>query len=184
MTNQIEAFAQEPQTAETLWCLGELQHVLASGERTGEGFSAVAHEAAEGHATPWHRQPGDDETFYVLEGEIDFWVQDLESSPERVGTGALVSIPRSTPHSFRIASAGARWLTFHTPAGHERFYRACGQPAQQPGPPPAAKPDMAAVQPAAHEHGVELLGPPPARCKRAPVPRRKFNRGLAPRAET
>ncbi len=161
MTNQIEAFTQDPQTTETLWCLGELQHVLASGERTGEAFSAVVHEAAEGHATPWHRQPGDDETFYVLEGEIDFWVEDPGRTPQRSATGALVVIPRGTPHAFRIASASARWLTLHTPAGHERFYRACGEPTRQPGLPPAGGPDMAIVQSAARGHGVELLGPPP-----------------------
>lgn len=101
MISHTDAFTQSFKDAETLWCLAELQHVLADGERTGEAFSVVAHEAAEGHSPRWHRQPGDDETFYVLEGEIDFWVQDLERSPERVGTGALVSIPRGTPHSFR-----------------------------------------------------------------------------------
>ncbi len=161
MTNQVKAFAQDPQTAETLWCLGELQHVLAAGERTGDAFSVVAHEAGEGHATPWHRQPGDDETFYVLDGEIDFWVEDPGRTPQQATAGALMLIPRGTSHSFRVASASARWLTFHTPAGHERFYRASGEPAQQSGLPPAGKPDMARVQSAAREHGVELLGPPP-----------------------
>lgn len=161
MTREIEAFAQDPQTAETLWCLGELQRVLAAGERTNDAFSVVVHEAAEGHATPWHRQPGDDETFYVLDGTIDFWVEDPSRPAQRAGVGALVVIPRSTPHAFRIASASARWLTVHTPAGHERFYRASGEPAQQAGLPPAVNPDMATVQSAAREHGVELLGPPP-----------------------
>ncbi len=161
MIRRIDAFTQSLEDAETLWCFAELQHVLADGERTGEAFSVVAHEAPEGHSPPWHRQPDDDETFYVLDGEIDFWVEDPARSPQRVGTGTLVSILRGTPHSFRIASASARWLTLHTPAGHERFYRASGQPAQQAGLPPAADPDMAAVQSAAREHGVELLGPPP-----------------------
>jgi quercetin dioxygenase-like cupin family protein len=161
MTNQIDAFAQDAQTSETLWCLGELQHVLAGGERTGDAFSVVAHEAEEGHATPWHRQPGDDETFYVLEGEIDFWVEEPGQSPQRARAGALVLVPRGTPHAFRIASPSARWLTLHTPAGHERFYRASGEPAPRAGLPSAAEPDMAAVLAAGREHGVELLGPPP-----------------------
>ncbi len=161
MISRIDAFTQSAGDAETLWCFAELQHVLAGGERTGEAFSVVAHEAPEGHSPPWHRQPHDDETFYVLDGKIDFWVEDPSRPPQRAGTGALVSIPRGTPHSFRIASASARWLSLHTPAGHERFYRASGQPAPQPGLPPTGEPDMAAVQSAAREHGVELLGPPP-----------------------
>jgi len=65
----------------------------------------------------------------VLEGEIDFWVEDQGRPPQRARVGGLVCIPRGTPHAFRIASSSARWLTLHTPAGHERFYRASGEPA-------------------------------------------------------
>jgi hypothetical protein len=61
----------------------------------------------------------------------------------------------------RVESETARWLTVSTPAGHERFYRAAGQPAGERALPPAGEPDMNKVQAAAHEHGVELLGPPP-----------------------
>ena len=161
MPSRAETFTQNPEDAETLWCLAELQQILAPGERTGDAFSLVVHEAAEGHAPPWHVQPGDDETFYVLRGEIDFWVDDPTAAPQRAGTGALVSISRGTPHSFRVVSPSARWLTLHTPAGHERFYRACGEAARQPGLPPESEPNMAAVQAAARKHGVELLGPPP-----------------------
>ncbi|MDQ6778293.1 MAG: cupin domain-containing protein [Actinomycetota bacterium] len=163
MTNQTNAlaFAQDADHAEALWCFAELQVILAGGGRTGEAFSVVEHEAPQGHSPPWHRQPGDDETFYVLDGDLSFWVEDPVKPPSRAGSGGLVFIPRGTPHSFRVESATARWLTINTPAGHERFYRASGVPATQRTLPPSGEPDMARVQTAAREHGVELLGPPP-----------------------
>ncbi len=146
---------------EVLWCLGERQTVLVAGERSAEHLSAVEHEAAAGHSPPWHRQPADDEAFYVLDGEISFWIGTPHASPRRAGPGEFVFIARGEPHSFRVESPQARWLTIHTPSGHERFYRAAGTAAAGGGLPPPSEPDMARVQAAAREHGVELLGPPP-----------------------
>lgn len=133
----------------------------APGERTGESFSIVEHEAPRGHSPPWHRQPGDDETFYILQGEITFWAGDRDEPVRQAGPATLVFIPRGVPHSFRVDSDIARWLTISSPAGHERFYRACGEPARERKLPPSGEPDMAKVQAAAREQGVELLGPPP-----------------------
>ena len=69
-------------------------------------------------------------------------------------------VPRGTPHSFRVESAAARF-SIHTPAGHEAFYRAGGDPAGQGVVPAPSEPDIPRVEAAGREHGVELLGPPP-----------------------
>jgi quercetin dioxygenase-like cupin family protein len=127
----------------------------------GGSFSVVEHVGGRGLSPPWHRQPGDDETFYVLAGEMRLWVGEPGGPGHRASPGALVFVPRGTPHSFRIESATARWLTISTPAGHERFYRAGGEPAKRRALPPAGEPDTAKVEAAGRDHGVELLGPPP-----------------------
>jgi quercetin dioxygenase-like cupin family protein len=144
-----------------LWFFGELQSVLASGEQTGDRIAVVEHAGRLGLSPPWHRQPGDDETFFVLEGEITFWVGDPGEPCQRAVPGSLVFVPRGTPHSFRVDSATARWLSISTPAGHERFYRAGGEPARERTLPPPRQPDPAKVEAAAREFGVELLGPSP-----------------------
>ncbi len=161
-TDTRTPYAQDADQAEALWCLGELQTVLAAAEQTGEVFSLVEHEARAGHAPPWHRQPRDDETFYVLAGEITFWAETAERPFRRACAGGVVFIPRGTPHAFRVETETARWLTVSTPGGHERFYRASGDPAGQRTLPPASEPDMPKVAAAAAEHDVELLGPPPS----------------------
>jgi quercetin dioxygenase-like cupin family protein len=145
-----------------LWFFGELQAVLASGEQTGDRIAVVEHLGRQGLSPPWHRQPGDDETFFVLEGEITVWVGDPGEPFQRAVPGSLVFVPRGTPHSFRVDSATARWLSISTPAGHERFYRAGGEPARERTLPPPRQPDLAKVEAAGREFGVELLGPSPA----------------------
>ena len=72
-------------------------------------------------------------------------------------------IPRGTPHSFRVDSETARLLVLNTPAGHERFFRAMGEPAAERTlpPPPEGPPDMDAMSRAAEDAGFRILGPPP-----------------------
>lgn len=51
---------------------------------------------------------------YVLDGEITFWAGDLERPVRRAVAGTFVSIPRGAPHSFRIETETARFVTLHT----------------------------------------------------------------------
>ncbi|HEX4363577.1 MAG TPA: quercetin 2,3-dioxygenase [Solirubrobacteraceae bacterium] len=147
--------------AEALWFSGALLTILADGEQTGGRFAIVDATLPEGTSPAWHVQPEDDETFYVLDGEITFWAGDRDQPVRRATPGTLVSIPRGTPHSFRVETETARLLTIHTPAGHERFYRAGGDPAPQRTLPPPGAADIPRLQAAGRQHAVEFLGPPP-----------------------
>ena len=109
-------------------------------------------------ATPLHSQPDDDETFYVLEGDLTFYLED--GQPLSAWPGSLVHVPAGTAHAYQVDSETARLLNVTTPR-HERFFRAAGEPAQARTLPPQAPPDMDKVMAAANEHGVEILGPPP-----------------------
>jgi quercetin dioxygenase-like cupin family protein len=153
--------AKAAQESEALWFFGQLATILVAGEDSGEQFALVEITGPRGACPPWHVQPDDDETFYVLEGDMTFWAGDQEQPVRRAGAGDVVSIPRGTPHSFHIDSETARYLTFHTPAGHERFYRDAAEPARERVLPPPTAPDIARVQAAGRRHGVEFLGPPP-----------------------
>ena len=65
----------------------------------------------------------DDETdsFYVLEGEIDFHV---DGKDFRGGPGTFVSAPPGVSHGFRKNDAGtARFLNIHAPGGFEHQMR-------------------------------------------------------------
>lgn len=156
-----KVFAQEANSGEALWFFGELATILVAGEHTAGRFAIVEHNSPQGMSPPWHVQPEDDETFHVIDGEITFWAGDASKPLCLARSGSVICIPRGTPHSFRIESEQARWLSFHTPAGHERFYRAGGDPAPARTLPPPGPPDIPRAQAAGVSHGVELLGAPP-----------------------
>jgi quercetin dioxygenase-like cupin family protein len=153
-------FATAPDGGEDLWFLGSLFTVRASGEQTGGAYALCECVLRQGPAAPLHVQPGDDETFHVLEGEATFHVDGREL---HAPAGSTVFVPRGTPHAFRIDSPQARLLVLNTPAGHERFFRAMAEPAprRELPPVPTGPPDMAAMAAAAHDAGFEILGPPP-----------------------
>ena len=59
-----------------------------------------------------HTHPDHTDSFYVLEGEVEFLVA---GEWRRAGPGAFVSIPRNVEHGFRPAGTTIRLLNFHTP---------------------------------------------------------------------
>jgi uncharacterized cupin superfamily protein len=67
--------------------------VKATGEQTGAAFGLIDNLMPAGFASPYHMHRNEDESFYVVEGEMTFYVGDervkggLErSSSERAGS--------------------------------------------------------------------------------------------------
>ena len=59
-----------------------------------------------------HTHPDHTDSFYVLEGELEF----LENGEwERVGPGTFLSVPPNIEHGFRPCGVDFRLLNFHTP---------------------------------------------------------------------
>ena len=98
-----------------------------SSEQTGGAFSLAEQLLPEGVATPLHSQPQDDETFYLLEGNLTFYLGD--GRPLRASSGATVHVLKGAAHAYRVESETARMLVLTTPQ-HERFFRAAGEPAR------------------------------------------------------
>jgi len=158
-TDHRAPYALGPEEGEALWGVdGALSTVKASAEQTGGRFSLIEEVGRLGEGTPLHRHPEDDETFYVLEGEVTFFLGD--DRPVPASAGAFVHIPGGAAHAFRVDSGTARYLILTTPQ-HERFYRAISEPARSRTLPPEAPLDMERVEAAAREYNVQVLGPPP-----------------------
>lgn len=152
-------YALGPEDGEAFWGFGSLWTVKASGEQTGGSFSLIEEWAPRGEGTPLHRHPEDDETFYVLEGELAIYFED--GQPIAAPAGSFVYVPGGAVHAFTVASETARYLIITTPQ-HERFYRAAfGDPAQSRDLPQGGPLDMDRIGAAAQEYNVEILGPAP-----------------------
>jgi hypothetical protein len=107
---------------------------------------------------PLHVHHRDDETFYVLEGELTLFVGDRQIA---VSEGHATLAPRSVPHAYRVESEQAGWLVINNPAGFEEFLRAASDPAPSAQLPPPGRPfDPGALAQTAAEYGIEILAPP------------------------
>jgi quercetin dioxygenase-like cupin family protein len=151
--------ALQPAQGEALWFFGFLATVKASTESTAGRVAVIEHLGPRGAGSPLHVHHGEDEWFYVLEGELTLWVGgEIIDAP----AGSFVYGPREIPHTFTVSSEQARFLLVTEPAGLEQFMRALAEPAERLEIPPApsASPDMGALAQLAARYGIEILGPP------------------------
>jgi quercetin dioxygenase-like cupin family protein len=141
------------------WFLGALCTIKCSGEATGGRVAVTENWAPRGHGSPLHVHHQEDEWFYVLSGELTFWVDGRVITATE---GSFVYGPRDVPHTFNVTSDEARFLLVVEPAGLEDFIRALSEPAQSLTLPPTSvqPPAMETMLATAAEHGIEILGPP------------------------
>jgi quercetin dioxygenase-like cupin family protein len=59
-----------------------------------------------------HTHSDHTDSFYVLEGEVEFLLNDER---HRAGPGTFVAIPPNVAHGFRPAGTAIKFLNFHTP---------------------------------------------------------------------
>jgi quercetin dioxygenase-like cupin family protein len=144
---------------EAVWAFGTLALIKASSETTDGRVAVIQHLAPKGAGSPLHVHHREDEWFYVLEGELTFWVGgEVIDAP----AGSFVYGPRDIPHTFTVASEQARFLLVTEPAGFDAFFRAASEPASRLEVPPAPTepPDIAGLTALAASFGIEILGPP------------------------
>ena len=158
-TPVVTSIAKEPGAGEALWFLGALATVKASSAATAGRVTVAEFLAPRGHGAPLHIRQDHDQSFYVLEGELTFW---LDGETIAASAGAYVYGPRAIPFSFTVSSERARFLIVTEPGSFDDFMRELAEPAAELTVPPAATepPDSAALAATAADYGIEILGPP------------------------
>ncbi len=158
-TGNVAPIVAGPGEGEALWFLGMLATVKSSAETTGGVVAVIEHLAPQGSGSPLHVHSREDEWFYVIEGELTFWVGGETCVAP---AGSFVFGPKGIAHTFIVSSDQARFLLVTEPAGFEGFVRTGAVPAQRSEIPPAPTepPDIAAMTALAAEYGIEILGPP------------------------
>jgi quercetin dioxygenase-like cupin family protein len=156
--NTLTATVRDHGQGEKRWfCGGGLHTWLATAEETGGAFLLFEFVGEQHKVTPLHLHPGVDETFYVLDGEIQLA---LGEERRTLSAGGVAVIPRGVPHAFMVTSPEARMLTLLTPGNGEDFFRTASEPAPEGSSPIPV--DFDRVREAAQQTGaIEILGPPP-----------------------
>lgn len=156
MTNTQEAPYLNKREDAAFRFLGIPTVMRSTAETTNGAFGLMEHwEMPVGFASPYHTHHREDESFYVLEGEMAFvcggkWL--------KAGPGAFVYGPREVAHGFKvIGSSPARMLLMCTPGGFERFVLEQTTPITAPPSPP----DMSKLMMLAEKYGIDIHGPLP-----------------------
>jgi quercetin dioxygenase-like cupin family protein len=117
-----------------------------TADDTNNGW--VMHEitGTEGHGAPLHTHPWE-ETFYVLEGEMEVHIGRRQSF---VTAGTLMHLPANVAHDFRVCSPTIRLLEM-IPAFAQSFYQEVGEKIT------SMPPDLELFETICRKHGVRLL---------------------------
>jgi quercetin dioxygenase-like cupin family protein len=126
------------------------------GEETANAFSLFENSSTGTSRTPIHVHELDDETLYMLEGEMRAIIAGKEQS---VKSGETIFLPRGIPHQLMNTSgAPAHYLLLCNPSGFEGFLAEGGHlrvPGEEPKAP--SEKDIERMKEAAPRYGITLL---------------------------
>jgi quercetin dioxygenase-like cupin family protein len=104
----------------TYWGPGDMYRFLVTGEETGGAYFAMEAYVPPGGGPPPHIHRNEDETFYVVEGQVEILLGDELVT---AGVGDFVNVPRGRVHRFHNSGAEPmRMILTFTPAGIEKFF--------------------------------------------------------------
>lgn len=136
------ALLQKPMLENSIWYNGHTFSFLLNADQTAGAFALLHCYFRKGGEPPAHFHRNEDETFYILEGEIRFHIGDKRFTAK---AGELAHAPREIPHQFSLVTDTAKALLLVSPAGIETFFYEYSVPAQSlelppisGGQPPAA----------------------------------------------
>ena len=159
MPNDTKIIHVGPGEGDAFSAVGDVYRVLASGRQTGNVYALSEIRISPNNGPPPHIHSREDESFFVLEGEVEFQVGD-EKITARPGT--FIQGPRGVAHSFKNnTQLPARMVVFVTPAGFENFFNEFTQPVESFDSPaiPASKDEVDKLLAAAPKYGLQILPP-------------------------
>jgi quercetin dioxygenase-like cupin family protein len=99
-----------------------------SGETSKDGVAVQMGQMPEGSGPPFHRHPDFDEVFIIVEGVVEFQVNDELHTAH---AGDMVFVPGEVPHAPRCIKGNdngvARIIMLVTPARYENFFHELGE---------------------------------------------------------
>ena len=137
------------QSSKAVSVVGDQYLPLVSGQETGDRYAIFEVHCVPNGGPPPHIHTREDESFYVIEGAVEFLAGDkMIKAP----AGTFVNVPKGTLHTFKTSSQGARMLVQVCPAGLERFFEEVGE---APGT-PVTDAHIQKVMATAPKYGIEI----------------------------
>lgn len=157
MSTNGELFHRSAGTGKSYWGPGDRYTFLVTGEESNGAHFAMEALVPVGGGPPMHIHRNEHETFYVLEGQCTFR---LEDETIVAGPGDVVNIPIGARHFFRNDGPGpTKLIISFSPAGIEKFFEETLEHAEDPtqAPPSNVEEVGARYEAAAPRYGLEFL---------------------------
>ena len=148
-----------PDGGDSVWLVGDRITVKLASEDTGGVYSVAEEISPPQGGPPPHTHSQEDETLYVLEGEVEFLLGE-DTIP--AGAGSCIYVPRGALHTFKnVGTLPSRVLVVLSPGGFEKFFLEAGEPAPEGSSPPEGEPDVGRIVELGQKYGLEIPPPPP-----------------------
>ena len=159
LTSSHAPVLRTPGEGRVISVVGDVYRFLATGAETDGKYATFEAVVPPSGGPPPHTHSREEESFYILEGEITFTVNG-EKIVAKAGTFA--NMPVGTPHSFKNESSqSAKMLISVAPAGLEQMFFEVGVPLAE-GATTALPPSHEEIEKLlkiAPKYGVEILLP-------------------------
>lgn len=150
---------RKPTEGRTIAVVGDVYRFLATGEETDGKYAMWEAIVPPDGGPPPHIHLREEESFYILEGEITLQVGD-EKIVATAGTFA--NMPTGSLHSFKNATdKTARMILSVAPAGLEKMFFEVGVPLDEGSTeaPPPTKQEIEKLLAVAPNYGIEIRVP-------------------------
>jgi mannose-6-phosphate isomerase-like protein (cupin superfamily) len=138
-----------------------MKRLLGGGQTAGQ-FCLFENSSAGSTQTPIHVHADDDETLFIIEGEL---TAVIAGEPRRLTAGDSIFLPRGVPHQLKnLTGSPCRYVLIGTPAVFDRFVEEAGyerQAGEAVGPPTPQ--DIQRLRVTAPRFGITLLSDWPAK---------------------
>ncbi|QDU92642.1 cupin domain-containing protein [Lignipirellula cremea] len=150
---------RKPHEGRTIAVVGDVYRFLATGDDTNGKYAMWEAIVPPGGGPPPHIHSREEESFYILEGEITFTVGEQKI----VATaGAFANMPVGSLHSFKNETdKTARMILSVAPAGLEKMFFEVGVPLEEGSKDalPPTKEEIEKLLAVAPNYGVEIRAP-------------------------
>ncbi len=106
---------------------GMMMHFLATKEETNGAYALIEAKAVPGMEPPLHYHKYEDESFYMLDGEMIVTIGDKDYE---VKAGDFIFLPRMIPHTQKILSKSIHVILSISPGGLEQYFWDFSAPAK------------------------------------------------------
>lgn len=158
MTHTTPATIRQPTDGRKIGILGDVYRFLGTGAETNGSITTIEAVVPPGGGPPYHLHRREDETLYILEGQVTVRIGDETLV---AGPGTFVALPIGIPHSFcNESDKTVKMLISLIPSGLEDYFFEIGQRFDDGESPPKPTPEeIEKMVELAPRYGIEFINP-------------------------